>query len=94
MSKISLLAAISPKVADNAKVEYEGFLKNDVTQNSDKFSSFDFSTDRLDEFFTQFLNGNPKYTSFNTVCIYIFVISHGQASVERGFNINKEMVVG
>ena len=56
-------------------------------------SSFDFSTDRLNEFFTQFLNMNPKYTSLNTVCISIFVISHGQASVERGFNINKEMLV-
>ena len=37
VSNISLLAAISLKVADNAKVEYEDFLNNDVTQNSDKF---------------------------------------------------------
>ena len=36
---------------------------------------------------------NPKYTSLNTACIYIFVIYHGRASVERGFNINKEMLV-
>ena len=27
------------------------------------------------------------------VCIYIFNFSHGQASIERGFNTNKEVVV-
>lgn len=26
-------------------------------------------------------------------CIYVFVLSHGQADVERGFNINKDSVV-
>ena len=28
-----------------------------------------------------------------TVCIYVFVLSHGQADVERGFDINKNSLV-
>ena len=38
---------------------------------------------------TYTLNEN-KYEKFWDVCKYIFTLSHGQSSVERGFNINKD----
>ena len=38
---------------------------------------------------TYTLNEN-EYEKFGDVCKYIFTLSHGQSSVERGFNINKD----
>ena len=34
-----------------------------------------------------------KYKVFWKVCSIIFVLSHGQSAVERGFSINKELLV-
>ena len=48
---------------------------------------------RLDEFFGAFMIGEPKYKDLWKICVFIFVLSHGQAPVERGYNINKETEV-
>ena len=45
---------------------------------------------RLDEFMKTYTLNENKYEKFWDVCKYIFTLSHGQSSVERGFNINKD----
>ena len=46
-----------------------------------------------DVFLLNFLHKIPKYKVFWKVCNIIFVLSHGQGAVERGFSINKELLV-
>ena len=58
-----------------------------------QFAMFNYQKDRLDIFLGQYLQKNDKYKNMFTVCIYVFVLSHGQADVERGFDINKNSLV-
>ena len=78
---------IISKDADTAKEQNDYFLSNEVSKNLNDFKNFDFLKTRLDEFMkTYTLNENK----FWDVCKYIFILSHGQSSVEQGFNINKD----
>ena len=47
----------------------------------------------FDEFYSQFLSKEKQYTSLWLICQLVFIISHGQAAIERGFQINKELSV-
>ena len=79
--------------ADAAKAEYEDFLSIVVMQNMTSFEQFKPSETRLDTFLGRFLAGESKYQHVWLVCKFIFTISHGQAQIERGFSVNKEMLV-
>ena len=61
--------------------------------NKEVFKEFDFTTPRIDEFFTFHMYGKKKFDQLWKVTIFICVISHGQADIERGFNVNKEVLV-
>ena len=40
-----------------------------------------------------YLHRNKKYQDFWYVCKVIFVLPHGQSSIERGFSVNKDLLV-
>ena len=44
-------------------------------------------------FLAEFLARNEEFKWFWFVCKIIFTLSHGQSQVERGFNVNKEILV-
>ena len=48
---------------------------------------------RLDKFYGEFLHKNQQYKSMWKAFIFIFTLSRGQSQVERGFSINKELVI-
>ena len=58
----------------------------------DAFISFKKETDRLDELFFSALSINKEWNSLWKIVKDILVLSHGQASVERGFSVNKEIM--
>ena len=72
--------------------EYTRFLDNIPAFGSEKFSNFNLSTDGLDELFSTYMNTEPYQKLFQAVQ-HLLVLSHGQASVERGFSVNKELEV-
>ena len=74
---------------EDAMSQYSTFLKTVVSKNEDEFSNFDYTKDRLDKFLGKFLIGAVKYCILWEVCKFVFILSHGQASIERGFNVNK-----
>ena len=47
---------------------------------------------RLDKFYGKLLHKNQQYKSMWKF-FFIFTLSHGQSQVERGFSINKEIVI-
>ena len=56
-----------------------------------ELENFYVADDRLDTFLRSRMAGNcPKAWS---VCELALLLSHGQASIERGFSVNKELVV-
>ena len=72
--------------------KYTSFLDNTPPFGSEKFSNFNFSTDRLDELFSTYMNADPYQKLFKVLQL-LLVLSHGEASVERGFSVNKELEV-
>ena len=48
---------------------------------------------RLDEFYHSLIANNPNYSNVWKVSEKCLVLSHGQAAVERGFSINKDMLL-
>ena len=78
---------------DNAKAQFDDFLATVVRTNVEHFSNFDFSRQRLDEFLTVYLLGVKKYATLFKVFKFVCILSHGQASIERGFNVNSEVLI-
>ena len=74
---------------DDILEEFEDFCK--AAKVNERFINFDRYKDRLDEvYFSQLSNsGTQKLWKFVKKCL---VLSHGQASVERGFSENKEVL--
>ena len=84
------LNLLSAAEADQAKQEYLKFMSSVVVTDKEKFFSFDQDKDR---FFSSLMQANVDFFSLWKVCRIIFVLSHNQADVERGFNINGEQLV-
>ena len=53
-----------------------------------KFLDFKRAEKRPDEFYFMDMKENKKHPYFSTLLKLVFTISHGQASVGRGFNDN------
>ena len=79
--------------ADRAKQQYESFLNGTVPKNREKFEGFNSNNSRIDRFLAEFLARNEEFKWFWFVCKIIFTLSHGQSQVERGFNVNIEILV-
>ena len=78
-------------VADNAKYQFDELLKVAETQHEDEFLKFCFKVDQLYTFFGKFL-GHDSYNDVWTICMTVFIFSHGQSFTGRGFSVNKEIV--
>ena len=76
---------------DKVLVQFLKFVTHDVKLNIDKFKSFDRCKTKLDVFYFQTI-GLDKYKELKYVMKVILTLSHGQASVERGFSINKSVL--
>jgi hypothetical protein len=59
---------------------------------SSQLTSFDVERDRLDDFYHNVLHEKKIYSTLYDVIKVLLTLSHGQASVERGFSINKQML--
>ena len=75
---------------DNVLVQFVEFVTHDVKLNIDKFKSFERYKTKLDVFYFQTIELD-KYKGLKYVMKFILTLSHGQASVERGFSINKSV---
>ena len=71
---------------DKALSEFNSFCESDRKTISEKFAEFDKSSCRLDEFYFE------KYGELSFVIRLILTLSHGQASVDRGFSINSAIL--
>ena len=52
-----------------------------------------FKSNWLDKFLAQFIEKDKILSDLWIVCIFFFVLDHGQSETERWFNINKTMLV-
>ena len=84
---------ISAKKADLAKEQFGEFLVNVVAPNKNAFLEYCMKSTRLDDFLAFYVCCSTHYNDFWFVCKFVFTLTHGQSSVERGFNVNKKTAV-
>ena len=65
---------------------------SEVIQSTEKFNDFKRGECRLSDFFFQKIGIEDSYPSLAMILKIIFCMSHGQASVERGFNDNNAVL--
>lgn len=75
---------------DQIIYQYGVFLDEILSHGSELFSNYNEKQQRLDEFFITHMK-DVKYEEVIAVIRMLLVLSHGQATVERGFFINKEL---
>ena len=78
-------------VADQARNQYDKLLNLVKYEKNSEFCNFDSKKGRLDAFLTKYLTSD-SYKDLWHICKLIFVMSHGQSNVERGFSLNKEVL--
>ena len=92
LEKLVSYKKILAKEADAAKLEYSNFLTKIVEDNKNDFAKFNKSSDRVDLFFGKYIN-TSEYEQMWCVFKLLSCLSHGQASVERGFSVNSNLLV-
>ena len=89
---------ISDTDADAAQQQYTMFL-DEVMKQSSQFATFNLTgsstqeRDRIGCLFYDTMAQNPSFQQLWTVVKQIFLLSHGQAMVEHGFSVIKEIEV-
>ena len=78
---------------DRAKEQFEQFLLKVVALNKNEFLNCNRKVTRLDDFLAFFVCSSSLYNDFCHVCRFVFSLCHGQSSVERRFNVNKQTVM-
>jgi hypothetical protein len=63
-----------------------------VAEHRSRFTSFTLG-EKVDVLFLETMAGNQDFTKLWVVVEKVLLISHGQASVERGFSVNKQVEV-
>ena len=74
--------------ADTVLAEYRKLVSDAKRYHLDKFSSFKIMTDRLDSFLFEVLQNQNESQQLWITMQLILTLSHGQATVERGFSMN------
>lgn len=92
LHKLVQTRRISPQSAEHAKEQYQKFF-HVVDNNAIAFQGFDQKDDRLDCFFADFMGTSKSFTNLWDVFKMIFTLSHGQSAIERGFSVNKQLLV-
>ena len=89
---ISLVDAkkVNPDNCDEISSQYRLFTDNSLMNDLSSFSSFDATADDPDVFFHDRLANKACFALLWEVIKIVLILSHGQAQVERDFNINKE----
>ena len=76
-----------------AKLEFSSFLSTTVKESKDCFVKFGKETDRVSSLIWQFFVDTNKFIMLRKVLKMLMILSHGQATVERGFGVNSKLLV-
>ena len=78
--------------ADTVLAQYRKFIFDAKKYHTAKFSSFKSREDRLDSFLSEILQMQVEYQDLWLTIQLLLTLSHGQATVERGFSVQKEVL--
>lgn len=77
----------------NVMKQFHQFHDNSLIADSEAFKSFSMESNRVDTFYFDRLANEADLKELWKVVKLLLTLSHGQATVERGFSSNKEVMV-
>ena len=83
---------VEEEECDTLLQQFAMFLESIPVFGLERFANFQSAEDRVDTLFFECM-ANESYKSLFSVVKLILILSHGQATVERGFSVNKEVEV-
>ncbi|MGH0120660.1 UNVERIFIED_CONTAM: hypothetical protein FKN15_068235 [Acipenser sinensis] len=88
---ITFLVTTSKKLLERSPLMYPDVIQH----NKAVFLDFVHKGDscRVDEFLGRFVSGRAEYENLWDLLKCLFTLSHGQAAVERGYSVNKDILV-
>lgn len=84
---------ITDNECDKVMHQFNHFHDNSLTADSEAFKGFSVETGRVDTFYFDQLANKADLKELWRVVKLLLALSHGQATVERGFSSNKEVMV-
>lgn len=78
---------------DDILKQYRMYISETVPKRRADFTDFDRATGRVDTLFHETMAGEKAYQKLWNVVELLLLLSHGNASVERGFSINRQIEV-
>ncbi|GBN25073.1 hypothetical protein AVEN_77986-1 [Araneus ventricosus] len=81
---------ISGNEADKIDFQFKSILKSPGV--NDLLKAYNRSS-RLDHFWLNIIDSGHEFQEFKNFCQFVLILSHGNATVERGFSINKECLI-
>ena len=93
VEKLHEMKWITATESDSTKLQYDDFLISVHHEYQEKSLAFDMKDDLLDAFIGLYFHHHKKLVALWNICKIIFSLSHGQAAVERGFSVNREVLV-
>ena len=90
LHQLMSLSILQPTFCDKVRESFHNFLTEDLVLHKEKCISYDRATQRLDDFYFNSTVSVKKYSELSFVLKVVFVLSHGEAAVERGFNFKDQ----
>lgn len=83
--------------ADRIKLQFDNLISLSTTRFNEKFESFDEKEHSLDVFYSDLFKTKQAFPNgcddLYSLVKDVLILSHGQADVEKGFSINKGMLI-
>ena len=93
LEKLVATKHFTSSIANEAKQQFSLFLSTTVKDDKQTFLKFDIDNTKLDVFLLSYLKDDPRFKSFTLIAKFVCTLSHGQSKVERGFSVNKSILV-
>ncbi|XP_074652758.1 uncharacterized protein LOC141907086 [Tubulanus polymorphus] len=90
LSSLNHCRIVPDKDCDDLRNEFEDFVDMKVAQHKSVFVDFDWKKDRLDCLYYDYM-GTDDFSNLWPVVKNLLMLSHGQAAVERGFSVNRQI---
>ena len=92
LSKWVSYKVITPDTADRSKSQHSKFVTTVVKENKPEFLNYSKTDQRLNEFIMRFVGASTKFSELWKLFKILLILSHGQAQVECGFSVNKNLL--
>ena len=92
VDKLYKLKWFFSKDSNCTKKQYDALIQSANSEWKDKFLQFKIIHDKINSFLAEFMHCNLKFKSCWEAFKLILILSHHQASIQRDFSINKELL--